>query len=255
MKLRILGCGTSAGVPRIGTDWGACKPGEPRNRRTRSSILIESGGKRLLVDCGPDMREQLLSANVNRIDGVIITHDHADHCHGIDDLRRLAQLLGRPVPLYARPSVLERLKVRFSYIFKGTSFYIAVAEPVELGSELEFGDATVRFIDQPHGNITSLGMRIEERDRSAAYAIDFNGLSHEMRTIYEGVDVWIADCLSHRPHPTHTHLDAVLAWAEEMGVGKLYLSHMNNSMDYQTLLAELPDWAAPAHDGLEIELR
>ena len=255
MKLRILGCGTSAGVPRIGNDWGACDLNEPRNQRSRSSILLETGGKHLLVDCGPDMREQLLSANIDRIDGVIVTHEHADHCHGIDDLRRLAQILGAPVPLYARLSVLERLEDRFSYVFKGTTFYSAVAEPVEIGSELLFGGAKLRFVDQPHGNITSLGIRIEERDQSAAYSIDFNHMSDEMRNLYKGTDVWIADCLSRRPHPTHTHLDAVLGWAEEMGVGKLYLSHMNNSMDYHTLVAELPDWAAPAHDGLEIELR
>ena len=255
MKLQILGCGTSAGVPRIGNDWGACEPNEPRNRRSRASILIETEDKRLLVDCGPDMREQLLSANVDRIDGVIVTHEHADHCHGIDELRRIAQILNGPVPLYARADTLDRLQSRFGYIFKGTSFYSAVAEPIQLGSELAFGGATLRFVDQPHGNITSLGMRIEEGGRSAIYAIDFNDLTGEMRKLYQGADVWIADCLSRRPHPTHTHLDAVLAWAEEMGVGKLYLSHMNNSMDYQTLVAELPDWAAPAHDGLEIELR
>ena len=255
MKLRILGCGTSAGVPRIGNDWGACDPNEPRNRRSRASILIEMGGKRLLVDCGPDMREQLLSAEVDRIDGVILTHEHADHCHGIDDLRRLAQMLGTPVPLYARASVLERLASRFSYIFKGTSLYSAVADPVELGSGMTFDGATLRFVDQPHGNITSLGIRVEAGNKSAIYAIDFNDLTNDMRNLYQGSDVWIADCLSRRPHPTHTHLDAVLAWAEEMAVGKLYLSHMNNSMDYQTLVAELPEWAAPAHDGLEIELR
>jgi phosphoribosyl 1,2-cyclic phosphate phosphodiesterase len=255
VKLQILGCGTSAGVPRIGNDWGACDPIEPRNRRSRASILIETKGKRLLVDCGPDMREQLLKTNVDRIDGVIVTHDHADHCHGIDDLRALAQILGNPVPLYARASVLEQLAARFSYIFRGTTFYNAVAQPVALDSELTFGGATLRFVDQPHGKITSLGMRIEEGGRSAIYAIDFNDLTGEMRKLYQGADVWIADCLSRRPHPTHTHLDAVLVWAEEMGVGKLYLSHMNNSMDYQTLVAELPEWAAPAHDGLEIELR
>ena len=255
MKLQILGCGTSAGVPRIGNDWGACDPNEPRNRRSRASILIETGGNRLLVDCGPDMREQLLKANVDRIDGVIVTHDHADHCHGIDDLRALAQILGGPIPLYARASVLEQLAARFSYIFRGTTFYSAVAQPVALGSELAFGGVTLRFVDQPHGKITSLGIRIEESGRSAVYAIDFNDLTDEMRKLYEGADVWIADCLSRRPHPTHTHLDAVLAWAEEMAVGKLYLSHMNNSMDYQTLVAELPGWATPAHDGLEIELR
>ena len=114
MKLRILGCGTSTGVPRIGNDWGSCDPNEPRNRRRRASILIESGGKRLLVDCGPDVREQLLDAQVLGLDGVIVTHDHADHCHGIDDLRPISQARGKPIPIYARRIVLERLASRFS---------------------------------------------------------------------------------------------------------------------------------------------
>jgi phosphoribosyl 1,2-cyclic phosphate phosphodiesterase len=254
LKIRILGCGTSFGVPRIGNDWGECDPDEPRNRRTRSSILVEIGGKRLLVDCGPDLREQLLAAGVVTIDGVIVTHDHADHCHGIDELRAIEQVLRRPVPLYARPNVLEGLKKRFGYIFSSRSFYRAVAEPVELGSRLEFGAATIRFVDQPHGGITSLGMRFEEGGRSAIYSIDFNELTEEMATLYQGTDVWISDCLSRRPHPTHTHLDAVLAWAQELNAGLVFLSHLNNSMDYATLVAELPDWAAPAHDGLEIEL-
>ena len=254
MKLTVLGCGTSAGVPRIGNDWGACDPSEPRNLRSRASILIESAGKRLLIDCGPDMRAQLLAAQVDRIDGVIVTHDHADHCHGIDDLRRIAQIREAPVPIYARANVLDRLTARFSYIFKDASIYAAVAEPAELGADLPFGEANLRFVDQPHGGITSLGIRVDEGGRSATYAIDFNDLTDEMRNLYEDSDVWIADCLSRRPHPTHAHLDAVLEWAREMRMGKLYLSHMNNSMDYRALVSELPDWAAPAHDGLEIEL-
>lgn len=254
MKLRILGCGTSFGVPRIGNDWGECDPAEPRNRRTRSSILVESGGKRLLVDCGPDLREQLLSAGVGTLDAVVVTHDHADHCHGIDELRAVAQSMGRPVPLHARPDVLERLGRRFGYIFKGSSIYRQVAQPVALGEELAFGDSTIRFVDQPHGRISSLGLRIDEGLRSAVYAIDFNDMTMDMRALYKRSDLWVADCLSRRPHPTHSHLDAVLGWAQELEVGALYLSHLNNSMDYRSLLGELPQWAAPAHDGLEIEL-
>jgi phosphoribosyl 1,2-cyclic phosphate phosphodiesterase len=254
LKIRILGCGTSFGVPRIGNDWGECDPDEPRNRRTRSSILFESGGKRLLIDCGPDLREQLLAAEVTDLDGVIVTHDHADHCHGIDELRAVEHVRRKPVPLYARANVLEGLKKRFGYIFNSRSFYRAVAEPVELGSSLELGGAVIRFVDQPHGGITSLGMRFDEGDSSAVYSIDFNELTDEMAALYQGADIWISDCLSRRPHPTHTHLDAVLAWAQELNAGLVFLSHLNNSMDYATLVAELPDWAAPAHDGLEIDL-
>jgi phosphoribosyl 1,2-cyclic phosphate phosphodiesterase len=255
LKIRILGCGTSFGVPRIGNDWGECDPNEPRNRRTRSSILIESGGKRLLVDCGPDLREQLLAADVATLDGVIITHDHADHCHGIDELRAVEQVRRQPVPLYARANVLKGLQERFGYIFSNRSFYRAVAEPIELADELSLGDSTIHFVDQPHGRITSLGMRINEGGRSAVYSIDFNDVTDEMRALFQDTDGWISDCLSRRPHPTHAHLDAVLGWAQEMKVEQVFLSHLNNSMDYDTLVAELPDWAAPAHDGLEIELR
>jgi phosphoribosyl 1,2-cyclic phosphate phosphodiesterase len=254
LKIRVLGCGTSFGVPRIGNDWGQCDPTEPRNRRLRSSILLTSGGRQLLVDCGPDLREQLLAADVATIDAAIVTHDHADHCHGIDELRAIAQRLGRPVPLYARAGVLDSLQQRFGYIFNSSNLYRAIAEPLELAAELVWGECVIRFVDQPHGEITSVGLRIDEAGRSAVYAIDFNDMTDEMRALYQGADVWICDCLSRRPHPTHTHLDAVLGWARELGAGQVYLSHLNNSMDYRTLLAELPDWAAPAHDGLEIEL-
>jgi len=207
-----------------------------------------------MVDCGPDLREQLLAADIATIDGVIVTHDHADHCHGIDELRAIEHVLRRPVPLYARANVLEGLKKRFSYIFTSRSFYRAIAEPIELTDNFSFGEATMRFVDQPHGGITSLGMRIDEDERSAVYSIDFNEMTEGMRALYQGTDVWISDCLSRRPHPTHTHLDAVLAWAQELNAGKVFLSHLNNSMDYAALVAELPEWAAPAHDGLEIEL-
>lgn len=254
MKIRILGCGTSTGVPRIGSGWGQCDPEEPRNRRMRSSILIESGGERLLVDCGPDLREQMLAAELDRIDALIVTHDHADHCHGIDDLRPLSQKLDRPIPLHARPSVLERLKSRFGYVFIGSQFYPAVADAVELEQEMAVGDARLRFVDQPHGRITSVGIRLDEGSRSAVYAIDFNAMTDDMRELYESADVWICDCLMRKPHPTHAHLDAVLGWARELNVGQLYLTHLSNAMDYRTLMQELPDWAAPAHDGLEIAL-
>jgi len=254
VKVRILGCGTSTGVPKIGNNWGQCDPNEPRNARMRSSILVESSGQRVLVDCGPDLRQQLLSANVGQVDAVIVTHDHGDHVHGIDDLRPIAQALGHAVPLYGRAETLTRLEQRFAYAFARTEFYRPIVEPHELGEEWVFGDATVRFVDQPHGGPTSLGMRLDERGKSVAYAIDFNALSDGMAQLYEGVDVWIADCLTRSPHPTHAHLDGVLGWARDLRVGEVYLTHMGNGLDYRTLVAELPDWAAPAHDGLEIHL-
>ena len=252
MKVRILGCGTSSGVPRIGNDWGDCDPAEPKNRRTRSSILIESGGGQLLVDCGPDLREQLLAAGIASLDAVIVTHDHADHCHGIDDLRQVAHHLGRPVPMYARPETLRRLRKRFAYAFEGTPLYPPVLDSAELGEELFQGSANFAFVDQPHGGITSLGIRGVEGRRSFGYAVDFHELTADMESLYAGIGLWICDCLRREPHPTHAHLDAVLGWARDLKVGQLLLTHLDKSMDYATLNAELPDWAAPAFDGQEI---
>ena len=254
MKLRILGCGTSTGVPRIGNDWGRCDPAEPRNYRLRSSILVESAGERILVDCGPDLRQQLLCAEVGRLDGVIVTHAHGDHCHGIDELRPIAQAIERPVPVYARGDVLAELRLRFTYAFEPLKFYRPIVEAREISAECRFGDARARFVDQPHGGPTSLGMRFEEDGRSAAYAVDFSELTSGMAALYEGVDVWVADCLTRQPHPTHMHLDGLLGWARELRVGQVYLTHMGNGLDYRTLAAELPSWAAPAFDGLEIVL-
>ncbi len=248
----MLGCGTSTGVPTIGNDWGACDPQEPRNSRLRTSILVESAGATMLVDCGPDLRQQLLAAQVSRLDGVIVTHTHGDHCHGIDDLRPVSQAIDGPVPLHARATVLEELEQRFAYAFARSEFYRPIVEPRQLPGEVQFGAARARFVDQPHGATTSLGMRFQESGWSVGYAIDFSDLTDEMASLYEGADVWVADCLTRGPHPTHAHLDAVLGWAKELRIGQLYLVHMGNGLDYQSLIAELPDWAAPAYDGLEI---
>ena len=254
MKTRILGCGTSSGVPRIGNDWGDCDPKEPKNRRTRSSILIQSGEAKLLVDCGPDLRGQLLAAELIDINCVIVTHDHADHCHGIDDLRQIAHHLERPVPIAARPDTLRRLQRRFAYAFEGTPLYPPVLAPATIETSMPWGMAQLSFADQPHGGITSLGIRADERDRSMGYAIDFHELTPDMAKLYDGVDLWICDCLRRTPHPTHAHLDAVLGWAKDLKIGQLLLTHLDKSMDYATLLAELPDWAEPAYDGQEISL-
>jgi len=206
----------------------------------------------MLVDCGPDLRQQLLAAEVNRLDGVIVTHAHGDHCHGIDELRPVSQAIDGPVPLHARMDVLRELRDRFGYAFAQSDFYRPIVEARELGDELSFGKVRVRVVDQPHGGPTSLGIRFNEGTNSVSYAIDFSGLTDEMAALYEGADVWIADCLTRRPHPTHAHLDAVLGWARDLRVGQLYLVHMGNGLDYRSLIAELPDWAAPAYDGLEI---
>ncbi len=249
MRARILGAGTSSGVPRIGGDWGACDPAEPRNRRTRASILVEHGDTRILVDTSPDMREQLLAAEVDRVDAVIWTHDHADHCHGIDDLRQIFHATGRPVSGYARPDTLEVLRTRFAYAFAGRGGYPSTVDGAALPDRLTIGSITVSVVDQPHGGISSAGLRFEADGRAIGYATDFNVMTPAMRTHYEDLDVWIVDALRRAPHPTHPTLDAVLGWVEELGPRRTALIHMDQSMDYRSLCATLPPGVEPGYDN------
>lgn len=254
MKVRILGCGTSSGVPRVGNDWGECDPDEPRNRRRRVSILVSHGDTRILVDTGPDLREQLLDARVSDIEAIIWTHDHADHCHGIDDLRQLYHARGRPVAGYGRPDSLRIIKQRFAYAFEGKDGYPGVVEANFLPDHINLGGISVRTADQPHGPILSAGLRFDAGGVSIGYSTDFNILTDEMRVMFEGVDVWIVDALRRRPHPSHGHLAQVLDWIDEVRPGRAVLTHMDNSMDYATVRDELPDGVEPGYDGMEIEL-
>lgn len=252
MKLRLLGSGTSSGVPRIGNDWGDCDPNEPKNRRTRASILVETATTRVLVDTSPDMREQLLSANVADVDGVIWTHDHADHCHGVDDLRQLYHARGEPVRGYARKATLEALQSRFSYAFSGRDGYPSTVQGAELPSELTIGDIHIRVVDQPHGHIMSAGLRFESNGIAFGYATDFNIMTEEMCALYQGLDLWVVDALRRKPHPTHPNLDSVLGWVREFAPKRTVLMHLDKSMDYATLAAELPAGVEPGYDGLEV---
>ena len=254
MKLRMLGCGTSSGVPRVGNDWGACDPTDPKNRRRRVSILVEHEGTRILIDTGPDLREQLLDAEVSDVDAVIWTHDHADHCHGIDDLRQLYHARGAPIRGYARRQTLDTLLLRFAYAFEGKGEYPPVAEAELLPDRLEIGGITIRVVDQPHGSITSAGLRFDADGRSIVYSTDVNGLTAEMAALFQGTDLWIVDALRRRPHPSHAHLAEALSWIDTVRPARAILTHMDQSMDYATLRAELPDHVEPGYDGLEIAL-
>ena len=254
MKLRILGCGTSSGVPRVGNDWGLCDPAEPKNRRRRVSILVEQDNTRILVDTGPDLREQLLEADVSDVAAVIWTHDHADHCHGIDDLRQLFHARGAPVEGLARAETLESLRGRFAYAFQGKGGYPPVAAGNLLADEVQIGPVRVRAVDQPHGDVTSAGLRFEANGRSIVYATDFHELTPEMLDLYRGSDVWVVDALRRRPHPSHGHLSQVLGWIMDVRPGRAILTHMDQSMDYAQLRADLPDGVEPGYDGMEIML-
>jgi len=254
VKLRILGSGTSSGVPRIGNDWGACDPTEARNRRTRASLLVASEHSRVLVDTSPDMRAQLLDANVAEVDAVIWTHDHADHCHGIDDLRQLFHAKGRAIDGFARPQTLESLQLRFGYAFFGRDGYPPSVTGRILEDRLDIGDLAISIVDQPHGNITSAGLRFDLNGKSAGYSTDINAMTNDVAKMFEGLDVWIVDALRERPHPTHTHLGQTLAWIEQLKPDRAVLIHMDQSMDYASLLRTLPDRVEPGYDGLEIHL-
>ena len=254
MRLRVLGCGTSFGVPRVGNDWGDCDPAEPRNRRRRVSILVGHGGTRILVDTSPDLREQLLDADVAALDAVIWTHDHADHCHGIDDLRQVFHARGAPVPGYARGDTLETLRGRFGYVFEGKGGYPAIVTARPLPDAHEIGGIALRVVDQPHGAITSAGIRFEAGGKSIAYSTDCNSLTEDMTALFEGVDIWVVDALRRRPHPTHPHLALTLEWVRAIRPGLAILTHMDNSMDYATLGHELPEGVVPGYDGMEVGL-
>ena len=255
MKLRILGSGTSSGVPRIGNDWGSCDPAEPRNRRTRASALVWTGTTRILIDTSPDFREQAQAAGLSDLDAVIWTHDHADHCHGIDDLRQIMHARrGEPVRGLARPFTLAQLEKRFAYAFRGSSLYRPTVAMEPLPDAIRIGDIHIRVVDQPHGGISSAGLRFDSNGKSMAYAIDFNEMTQDMRFLYQDLDLWVADCLHRSPHPTHAHLDAVLGWVQELAPRRTLLAHMDNSMDYATLVATLPAGVEPGFDGMEIAI-
>ncbi|MGQ0661954.1 MBL fold metallo-hydrolase [Sphingosinicella sp.] len=254
MKVRILGCGTSAGVPRVGDDWGDCDRTEPRNRRRRASILVEHGDARILVDTSPDLREQLLDARVKDVEAVVWTHDHADHCHGIDDLRQLYHARGRPVQGYARAYTLDLLKQRFGYAFEGGKGYPPVVSGSLLPDHLNLAGISMRTVDQPHGDITSAGLRFDAGGRAIGYSTDFHDLTDEMALLFTGLDLWVVDALRRKPHPTHPHLADTLKWIRELRPGRAVLVHMDSSMDYRTLCAELPAGVEPGFDGMEVDL-
>jgi len=254
----MLGSGTSTGVPRIGGedgtgDWGACDPDEPRNRRSRVSILVESDeGKRLLIDTSSDCRAQLLANRINRIDGVFWTHDHADHCHGIDDLRVLRYGRGGPIPGYASTETVRRLRQRFGYVFAGQEGYPTICTIDTLDRLKIVSGFGVEWCQMEHGPGETTGYRFEADGKSIAYATDFSAISDEMVDLYFGVDILVSDCLRRNPHPTHAHLGMALELAEQTKAKRLVLSHLDKSMDYRALVDEVPDHVTVGYDGLEM---
>lgn len=208
----------------------------------------------MLIDTGPDMREQLLAAGVDRVDAIVWTHDHADHCHGIDDVRQIYHAVGGPVRGLGRAATLEVITKRFAYVFAGRDGYPATIIAEELPDRLTIGGLTIRVVDQPHGRISSAGLRFEADNKSIAYATDFHELTSAMRELYTSVDVWIVDALRHAPHPSHPTVASVVGWATDLRPGRTVLIHMDNSMDYRTEASRLPAGIEPGYDGQEFSL-
>lgn len=259
MRITILGCGGAGGVPMIGGRWGACDPENPRNRRRRASILVEEGGTAVLVDTSPDLRQQLLDADVSRLDGVIYTHDHADHVHGIDELRALNRLQRQWIDLYADTGTLNGLRKRFSYVFEPErtvpeefAFYKPCLTPHEIAPAGVFtvGGLEIEPFDQDHGFMRTLGLRFAD----AAYTTDAVDLPPSAFAALTGLKLWIVGCLRYEPHPTHAHLDKVLDWIERVQPERAVLTHLGTDMDYEELAARLPQGVEPAYDGLVLEV-
>lgn len=258
MKVTILGSGTSTGVPRLGgehgMDWGLCDPNEPKNRRTRVAILLENNaGSRILVDTPPDLRTQLLANDIHRIDAVFWTHDHADHCHGIDDLRPLRYGRSGPIPGYAASETVRRLRQRFGYVFAGQYGYPTLVGLDNLDSLRLCEGFAVRHVQMPHGPAESTGYRFDCDDTSVGYATDLSEITKDMVDLFHGCHVLIVDCLRREPHPTHAHLAMSLELAEACRVGTAVLTHLDKSMDYATLAREVPAHVEVGYDGMVIE--
>lgn len=253
MKLLVLGCGTSTGVPRLGNDWGLCDPAEPKNRRSRVSILVENAaGARLLVDTSTDLRAQFLANGIDRIDAVFWTHEHADHAHGIDDLRVLRYGRGGPIPGYAGTETARILRSRFSYVFAGQHGYPTVIELDTLERLRLCAGFGVRHCQMPHGPSETTAFRFDCDGKSIGYATDFSAITREMVGLFDGVDILVSDCLRREPHPTHAHLAMALELIEAARAKTGVLSHLDKSLDYATLSAELPGHVLVAYDGMEL---
>jgi phosphoribosyl 1,2-cyclic phosphate phosphodiesterase len=250
----MLGCGASTGVPAMGPDWGRCDPADPRNRRRRASVLVEVGPVAILIDTSPDLREQLIDARVRRLDAVVMTHAHADHLHGIDDLRELNRLMGQAIPLWADAKTLAEIRRRFGYVLEPVSesgrYYKPALTAHEISGRFAIGGIEIVPFAQDHGFSTTLGFRIGPM----AYSTDVTGLDDDAFAAIAGVELWIVDCARRRPHPTHSHLGQTLAWIARVCPRRAVLTHMDQTFDYRELSAVLPAGVEPGQDGLVIEL-
>lgn len=262
LEVVILGCGSSGGVPRADGEWGVCDPANPKNVRTRCSLLVRRKGAApdaettVLVDASPELRIQTARAGVKRLDAVLLTHDHADQVHGLDDVRAFFLRQQARIPCWMDAPTAETMMRRFGYIFAGEGGYPAICDEraipphgADWAVEGPSGPIPVRTFDQDHGGVRSVGYRFG----GVAYSSDVVGLDETAFEALADLDVWIVDALRRRPHPTHAHLDRALEWIERVKPRRAILTNMHIDLDFDTLAAELPDGVEPAYDGLMLQ--
>ncbi|MGM0422440.1 MAG: MBL fold metallo-hydrolase [Pseudomonadota bacterium] len=252
IKITVLGSGASLGVPAAGGFWGDCNPENPKNSRTRASILIESAETRILVDTTVDVRTQLNRlGQINRLDGIILSHAHSDHINGLDDLRVISYMMEKPLEMYSNIETVDNLTQRFGYIFKGgfNDFYkpFVKANTVDYGP-LQIGDIRMEIFEQDHGSCSTLGIRVND----FAYSVDMANLDDRALEVLEGVDTWLVDTAGYKKEQINTHatLDRVMEYVEKLDVPQTWLTVLTGQMDYDALCDELPDHIRPAYDGL-----
>ncbi len=252
----MLGCGSSGGTPLMGPDgWADIDRNDPRNRRRRPSIIVETDSTRILVDTSPDLRNQLLDINVWEIDAILYTHAHADHVNGIDDIRSLNYQHGGALDAWGSAETLKILQERFGYIFEpyreiNPQFWRPCLSPNVIDGPFSIGDIDIQPFIQEHGRMPSLGFRFG----SFAYSTDVKRLPEDAFELLDGIDVWIVDALSDNPHPTHSHVEQTLGWIERIGPRRAILTHLSHRTDYARLAARLPVGVEPGQDGLVIHV-
>lgn len=263
MRVTILGCGSSTGVPVLGCDCAVCTSGDPKNHRTRASVYVESGNLKLLIDAGPDILQQALREKITDVNAVLFTHAHADHAHGIDDLRNFNFLGDRVLPAYMNAATEQELTERFGYAFLPPIAQYGWFRPAltplraEPGQTLTIEGQPVTVFAQHHGHhiekpepYITLGIRIGD----FAYSTDVKKLPPESLAALRGTKIWVVDCLREEPAPTHAHLSQALEWIQEISPERAYLTHMNHSLDYHAFKSRLPAGVEPAYDGLTFTL-
>ena len=254
IEVTILGCGSSGGVPLIGNIWGPCDANDSRNTRRRVSILVKKNKKTFLVDTSPDLRMQMLDAKVKDVDAVLYTHSHADHVHGIDDLRAFCwqRKDNKPLPIYSDQYTIDQITNRFDYAFEnkyGPAVPSLAANTISIGNNTIQG-VNVEAIKQIHGKGFSLGYRFD----NVAYSTDVNNLPNESMEQLKDLDLWIVDCVRYEPHYSHSHFDQTISWIKQLKPKKAILTHMGHWLDYNELKNKCPDNVEPGIDGMVIKV-